>query len=167
MAQPYNLVGCSLPRPTTRRPGPTVSPGQDGRRTENDGLPPQPQRSMPVTLTAEKPRVVKPPVVKDQPLFIGGKFVDGSANKTFPAVNPATGETLCQVAEADQADVDRAVKAARKALEAGPWKKMDAAERGRLLFRLADLAEQHAEALAALESLNSGKTITDARGDLQ
>src|SRR5262249_52997596 len=131
------------------------------------GLHPCPQRSFHMTLTAEKPRVVKPPVVKDQPLFIGGKFVDGSSNKTFPAINPATGETLCQVDEAGQADVDRAVKAARQALESGPWKKMDAADRGRLLFKLADLTEQHAEGLAALESLNCGKTITDARGDLQ
>src|SRR5262249_39858790 len=76
------------------------------------------------------------------------------------------GETLCQVHEADPGDVDRAVKAARKALEAGPWKTMDAAERGRLLFKLADLVEQNAEELAALESLNCGKTITDARGAL-
>jgi hypothetical protein len=50
------------------------------------------------TATADKPRTAKPPVVKDQPLFIGGKFVDGASNKTFPAINPATGETLCQVA---------------------------------------------------------------------
>src|SRR5262245_16574002 len=119
------------------------------------------------TATAERPRTVKAPIVKDQPLFIGGKFVDGASDKTFAAINPATGETLCQVAEADQSDVDRAVQAARKALESGPWKKMDAAERGRLLFKLADLTEQHAEELAALESLNSGKVINDARGDLQ
>jgi aldehyde dehydrogenase (NAD+) len=110
---------------------------------------------------------VKPPVVKDQPLFIGGKFVDGASGKTFPAINPATGETLCQVYEADGSDVDRAVKAARQALESGPWKTMDAAERGRLLFKLADLVEQNAEELAALESLNCGKTITDSRGDMQ
>ena len=121
---------------------------------------------MTATLAA-KTRTVKPPVVKDQPLFIGGKFVDGTTDKTFPAINPATGETLCQVAEADKTDVDRAVKAARKALESGPWKKMDAAERGRLLFKLADLVVQHAEEFAALESLNCGKTITDARGDLE
>src|SRR5262245_49871583 len=135
--------------------------------SENDGLQPRPKRSLQVTATAEKSRAVKPPVVKDQPLFIGGKFVDGSSNKTFAAINPATGEALCQVAEADKADVDAAVKAARKALESGPWKTMDAAERGRLLFKLAELTEQHAEELAALESLNCGKTITDARGDLQ
>jgi aldehyde dehydrogenase (NAD+) len=110
---------------------------------------------------------LKAPQVKDQPLFIGGKFVDSVSGKTFPAINPATGKTICQVAEADKADVDLAVKAARKAVEAGPWKKMDAADRGRLLYKLADLTEGHAEELAALESLNCGKTITDARGDLQ
>ncbi len=121
---------------------------------------------MTATLTA-KTRTVKPPVVKDQPLFIGGKFVDGATDKTFPAINPATGETLCQVAEADKADVDRAVKSARKALETGPWKKMDAVARGRLLYKLADMIEKQAEELAVLESLNCGKTITDARGDLE
>jgi aldehyde dehydrogenase (NAD+) len=110
---------------------------------------------------------VPAPVVKDQPLFIGGKFVDSVSGKTFPAINPATGETLCQVAEADAADVDLAVQAARKALDAGPWKRMDAADRGRLLYKLADRIEKEAEDLAALEALNCGKTITDARGDLQ
>jgi aldehyde dehydrogenase (NAD+) len=119
------------------------------------------------TKTAEKPRTVKAPTVKDQPLFIGGKFVDGSSNKTFAAINPATGETLCQCAEADASDVDRAVKAARKALESGPWKTMDAVDRGRLLFKLADAIEKNAEELAALESLTCGKTIKDSRGDMQ
>ncbi|HEV3236001.1 MAG TPA: aldehyde dehydrogenase family protein, partial [Gemmataceae bacterium] len=119
------------------------------------------------TAVAEKPRSVKAPKVKDQPLFINGRFVDSVSGKTFPAINPATGETICQVAEADKADVDLAVKAARKALDAGPWSTMDAADRGRLLYKLADLVEKHAEELAVLESLNSGKIITDARGDLQ
>jgi aldehyde dehydrogenase (NAD+) len=117
--------------------------------------------------TATKTRTVKPPQVKDQPLFIGGKFVDSVSGKTFPAINPATGETICQVAEADKADVDLAVKAARKALETRPWATMDAADRGRLLYKLADLIEQNAQDLAALESLNSGKTITDSVGDMQ
>jgi aldehyde dehydrogenase (NAD+) len=117
--------------------------------------------------TASKARTVKAPQVKDQPLFIGGKFVDSASGKTFAAINPATGETICQVAEADKADVDKAVQAARKALDSGPWKTMDAAERGRLLYKLADRIEQNAEELAALEALNAGKLIGDARGDLQ
>src|SRR6185369_17919394 len=120
------------------------------------------------TATAEKKgRSVKPPKVKDQPLFIGGKWLDSVSGKTFPAINPATGGTICQVAEGDKADVDLAVKAARKALEHGPWKKMDAADRGRLLFKLADLVEQQIPELAALESLNCGKTINDSLGDMQ
>jgi aldehyde dehydrogenase (NAD+) len=117
--------------------------------------------------TIKKARSIKPPQVKDQPLFIGGKFLDSVSGKTFAAINPATGETICQVAEGDKADVDLAVKAARKALEEGPWGRMDAADRGRLLFKLADLIEKQAEDLAALESLNSGKTINDSRGDMQ
>jgi aldehyde dehydrogenase (NAD+) len=109
---------------------------------------------------------VKTPKVKDQKLFIGGKWVDSSSGKKFAAINPATGETLCQVAEADPTDVDHAVKAARHALEESEWSRMDAADRGRLLFRLADLIESENEELAALESLNCGKTISDARGDM-
>jgi aldehyde dehydrogenase (NAD+) len=119
------------------------------------------------TATAEKPRTVRAPQVKDQLLFIGGEWVDSLSGKSFPVTNPTTGEPICRVAEADATDVDRAVKAARKALEAGPWARMDAADRGRLLYRLADLFERDAEPLAALESLNSGKTIRDSRGDLE
>src|SRR3954469_21022036 len=112
---------------------------------------------MTTATTAEKARTVKPPRVKDQPLFIGGKWVDSVSGKTFATTNPATGETICQVAEGDKADVDLAVKAARKASEEGPWPKMSAAERGRLLYKLADLIEEHAEELAALETLDNGK----------
>jgi aldehyde dehydrogenase (NAD+) len=119
------------------------------------------------TATAPKSRSVKPPIVKDQPLFIGGKWVDSVSGKTFPAINPADGETICQVAEGDKADIDLAAKAARKALETGPWSRMDAADRGRLLYKLADQVEKSAADLAALESYNCGKTITDAQGDMQ
>jgi aldehyde dehydrogenase (NAD+) len=117
--------------------------------------------------TLTKPRSVKAPRMKDQQLFIGDEWRESVSGKTFPTINPATGEAICQVAEADKADVDRAVKAARKALESGPWSRMDAADRGRLLFKLADLVEKNAEDLATLESLNAGKTINDARGDMQ
>jgi len=110
---------------------------------------------------------VKAPQVKDQPLFIGGKWLDSASGKTFPAINPATGGTICQVAEGDKADIDLAVKAARKALETGAWKKMDAADRGRLLYKLADMIEKEANDLAALETLNCGKTITDSRSDMK
>src|SRR4051812_40020976 len=104
--------------------------------------------------TARKPKAVKTPRVKAQePMFIGGKWVDSVSGKTFPTLNPATGETICQVAEGDKADVDLAVKAARRAFESGPWSKMSGAERGKLMNRLADLIEQNKEDLAALESL--------------
>src|SRR5438093_6771599 len=116
------------------------------------------------TATAEKKsRTVKAPKVKDQPLFIGGKWQDSASGKTFPTINPATGETICQVAEGDKADVDLAVKAARKAFESGPWPKMNASERGRLINRLADLIEQNLDELAALESLDNGKPLRDSR----
>src|SRR5262249_3279966 len=114
------------------------------------------------TATADKPRTVKRPQVKDQPLFIGGKWQDSVSGKTFPTVNPATGETICHVAEGDKADVDLAVKAARKPFEDGPWPKMNASDRGRLLNKFADLIEKNKEELAALESLDNGKPYRDA-----
>ncbi len=99
-------------------------------------------------------------------LFIDNKWVDPVAGGEFETLNPATGEVLAKVAHAEKADVDKAVKAARKALESGPWSTMDAADRGRLLFKLADLVDQKADELAALESLNCGKTINDSKGDM-
>jgi aldehyde dehydrogenase (NAD+) len=112
---------------------------------------------------AEKARTVKPPKVKpQQPLLINGKWQDSVSGKTFPTVNPATGEVICQVAEGDKADVDLAVKAARRAFEEGPWPRMNASDRGRLLHKLADLIEQNREELAALESLDNGKPYRDS-----
>src|SRR6201997_26817 len=102
------------------------------------------------TVAAKKGRAVKPPKVKDQPMLIGGKWVDSVSGKTFATVNPATGETICQGAEGDKADIDLAVRAARKAFESGPWSKMSAAERGRLMHKLADAIEQNIDELAAL-----------------
>jgi aldehyde dehydrogenase (NAD+) len=117
---------------------------------------------MTTTAAPSKPATVKPPQVKDQPLFIGGKWLDSVSGKTFATINPATGDTICQIAEGDKADVDLAVKAARKAFEDGPWSRMNASERGRLLYKLADLIEQNAPTLAALESLDNGKPYRDA-----
>src|SRR5947209_10539101 len=115
------------------------------------------------TATQSKPRTVKPPKVKDQPLFIGGKWLDSVSGKTFETINPATGEVICRVAEGDKADVDKAVKAARKAFEEGPWPKMNASERGRLLYKLADAIEKNIDELAALETLDNGKPLRDSR----
>src|SRR5262245_65592989 len=119
-------------------------------------------------MTSSSSEKVRPPArvaLTDQPLFIGGAFVTGAAGRTFAAVNPATGEELCQVAEAGPEDVDRAVRAARHALEHGPWGAMDAAQRGRPISRLADLTAQHAEDLAVVASLNGGKVLREARED--
>lgn len=113
------------------------------------------------TATSPRPRI-QPPAMRDQRMLIGGKWVESQSGKTFPTINPATGETICQVAEGDKADIDLAVAAARRAFESGPWPKMNASERGRLLNKLADLMEKHIEELAALESLDNGKPIRDA-----
>jgi aldehyde dehydrogenase (NAD+) len=92
-------------------------------------------------------------------LLINNRWVPSESGKTFATVNPSTGEEICQVAEADAADVDKAVQAARRAFDQGPWKKMRASERGRLLHRLADLIEQ----LARLETLDNGKPLSIAK----
>jgi aldehyde dehydrogenase (NAD+) len=96
-------------------------------------------------------------------LLINNRWVPSESGKTFATVNPSTGEEICQVAEADAADVDKAVQAARRAFDQGPWKKMRASERGRLLHRLADLIEQNAEQLARLETLDNGKPLSIAK----
>lgn len=113
--------------------------------------------------TASKPKnIIKAPKVSNQKLFINGKWVNSISGKTFATLNPATGQEICQVAEADSADVDLAVKAARKAFESGPWKKMSAAERGKRIYKLADLMENDLPELAALESLDNGKPLRDS-----
>jgi aldehyde dehydrogenase (NAD+) len=118
-------------------------------------------------MTATLTKRPAPPTVRQTRLLINNQWVDAANGKTFDTLNPATGQAIAKVAEASAADVDKAVKAARKALESTPWKNMDAADRGRLLFKLADLVEKNAEELATLESLNCGKTINDSRGDMQ
>ena len=116
------------------------------------------------TATAPKPPTRTPkPKVADQKMLIGGKWVDSLSGKTFETIDPSTGDVICRVAEGDSADVDMAVRAARHALESGPWSKMDASERGRILHRLADLIEKHADELAALEALDNGKPAAVAR----
>ena len=97
-------------------------------------------------------------------LLINGQWVEGSG-KAFDTINPATGEVLTQVAEASARDVDQAVAAARKAFEdaAGPWRKMSASERSRVLWRIADLIEKNIDELAELETLDNGKPIFESR----
>ncbi|KAE8990637.1 Aldehyde dehydrogenase [Phytophthora rubi] len=94
--------------------------------------------------------------VKQTNLFINNKFTPSASGATFDTFNPATEEKIASISEATTADVDAAVDAARAAFN-GPWRTMDAAERGRLLFRLADLIEQNGDELAQLEALDAGK----------
>ena len=98
-------------------------------------------------------------------LLIGGEWRDSSDGKTFDTVNPATGEVLTQIAAATEADVEKAVTAARKAFDdaSGPWQKMTASERGKLLWKIADLIEQNIEELAEIETLDNGKPIFESR----
>jgi gamma-glutamyl-gamma-aminobutyraldehyde dehydrogenase/4-guanidinobutyraldehyde dehydrogenase/NAD-dependent aldehyde dehydrogenase len=100
-------------------------------------------------------------------IFIDGKFVPSSSGKTFRSVNPASGKVLGAVSEGDAEDIDRAVKAARRAFEKGSWSRMAPAERKRRLGRLATLMEEHREELALLETLDGGKPIRDSfNGDV-
>jgi aldehyde dehydrogenase (NAD+) len=116
--------------------------------------------------TAALPRPAAPKIRLSK-LFIDNQWVDAAEGGTIDTLNPATGEKIAAVSAGTAHDIDKAVKAARKALDKGPWGKMDAADRGQLLFRLAELIEQNAEELATLESINCGKTITDSRGDMK
>ncbi|HEX4148955.1 MAG TPA: aldehyde dehydrogenase family protein [Pirellulales bacterium] len=105
--------------------------------------------------------------IRQTQLLIDNQWVDAVDGETLETLNPATGEVIARVAAGTAADVDKAVKAARRALERGPWGTMDAADRGNLLFQLADLIQRNSPELAQLESLNCGKTITDSVGDLR
>ena len=83
-------------------------------------------------------------------ILINNRWIPSESGKTFATINPSTGEEICQIAEADAADVEKAVKAARAAFELGPWRKMQASDRGRLINRLADLIEKNGDELARL-----------------
>lgn len=100
-------------------------------------------------------------------LLIDGQFRDSVSGKTFETVNPATEEVITRVSEGGAEDIDLAVKAARKAFDSGPWSRMDARDRGKLMFKLADLMESHIDELAELETLDNGKPLRESRhGDL-
>jgi len=99
------------------------------------------------------------PEIKFTKLFINGEFVDAVSGKTFETRDPRTGDVLAHVAEADKADVDLAVKAARDAFDHGKWPRMSGYERGRLLSKFADLVDRHTEELAALDGADAGKLL--------
>src|SRR5512142_1067709 len=96
-------------------------------------------------------------------MLINGKWVAAKSGKTFPTYDPSTGDVLAKVAEGDKADIEEAVKAARAAFDKGPWRRMTASERGKLIWKLADLLEKNLEEFAQLESLDNGKPVGVAR----
>lgn len=95
--------------------------------------------------------------------FIGGKWVDAVSGKTFDTFDPGSGRVIAKVAECDAADVDKAVAAARTAFESGPWPRATGSDRARMMWKLADLIEQHAGELAEIESFNNGKPLANVR----
>jgi phenylacetaldehyde dehydrogenase len=99
---------------------------------------------------------------REVPLFIGGQHRKSQSGKTFETPNPATGKTLATVAEGDAADIDEAVRAARAAYD-GAWSDLTPSSRGKILWKIGDLIEEHAEELADLESLDNGKPKLQAQ----
>ncbi|KAM4652707.1 cytosolic 10-formyltetrahydrofolate dehydrogenase isoform 1-T2 [Discoglossus pictus] len=93
-------------------------------------------------------------------MFVNGQFIDAEGGKTYETINPTDGTAICKVSLAQVSDIDKAVAAAKEAFEGGEWGKMNARDRGRLLYRLADLMEEHQEELATIESIDSGAVYT-------
>ncbi|WP_235009914.1 aldehyde dehydrogenase family protein [Mycobacterium sp. 3519A] len=106
---------------------------------------------------------VKEFLEQEQQLYIGGGFTDCSGDVRVPVLDPASGEQITTVAEATATDIDAAVDAARKAFESPEWRQMSPSERGRIIWKLADLIEEHAEEFAFLDSLDNGKPISLTR----
>lgn len=120
-----------------------------------------------MTITAEPFAVssaVSQFLSRPRKMLINGEWVETASGKTFEVLNPATGQVIAHVAEGGKEDIDRAVRAARQAFETGPWSKITPSERGKLLWRLADLLEAHVDEFAELETLDNGKPVSVARG---
>jgi len=118
---------------------------------------------MSVSTTPAVPESLKSFLSSPKKLLINGKWVDAKSGKTFDVFNPAVDEVVAQVAEGDAADVELAVAAARAAFDTGPWSKMTASERGRLVWKIGDLIEQNADEFAQLETLDNGKPFGVAK----
>jgi acyl-CoA reductase-like NAD-dependent aldehyde dehydrogenase len=120
-----------------------------------------------LSTTTQSPNQSEAPELPDGPrgLLIDGQFVDASDGQTIEVRNPATGAVQAEVAIAAAEDVDRAVASARKAFE-GAWGEVTPSERGKILWRAADLIERNAEELALIESLDNGKPLAEANGDM-
>ncbi len=105
--------------------------------------------------------------VRHYQMLIGGEWVPARSGRTFESLNPYTGKTWAIVPEADEADVDAAVRAARVAFDEGPWGRMTGTERARLLRRFADLLAENADQLAIVETTDNGKLIREMQGQLR
>ncbi|KAL4633998.1 hypothetical protein ACB092_04G164900 [Castanea dentata] len=114
------------------------------------------------TAAAAEELIIPPVQINYTKNLIDGQFVDAVSGKTFPTYDPRTGEVIAHIAEGDAEDINRAVAAARKAFDEGPWPRMTAYERSRILLRFADLVEKHSDELAALETWNNGKPYEQA-----
>ena len=104
--------------------------------------------------------------MKSYQLYVDGAFIDAHGTRTIDVINPATQDVIARVPEADAVDVSVAVAAARRAFDAGPWAESTAQERGRILFRLAEIVRARAAELAELETINNGKPIVEAEFDI-
>jgi CheY-like chemotaxis protein len=100
-------------------------------------------------------------VKKGRKLLIGGQWVDAASGRTFPVYNPATGEVIAHVAEGGKQDIDRAVTAARRAYESGPWPRLTPSERGRLVWKLGDLILEHLEECIVVKGVESPERRLD------
>src|ERR1700688_3358406 len=118
---------------------------------------------MPTATLVEINSKIRDFMTSSRRLLIDGKWVEAKSGETFPVYNPANGEVLHQCAAGDKADIDLAVKAARRAFEEGPWSRLTHGQRGKLIWKLADLIEEHLEEFAQLESLDNGKPLAVAR----
>src|SRR3984885_13125618 len=131
----------------------------DANRLPSPSLSEGDELSMTVTLDRDVEAFVAAP----RQLFINGQWADAASGRTFETLNPATGEVLATVAEGDAEDINRAVRAARRAFEEGPWSRMTPSDRGRAIWRIGDLILEHLEELAQLETLDNGKPLGVAR----
>ena len=118
------------------------------------------------TLSAPLSEASRSFINKPKKLFIGGEWVDPLSEKTFPTVDPATGSVICEVPEAGEADVDRAVLAARKAFEDGRWRDLSPHKRARVLLAVASAIDSHRDELAEIETLDNGKPLAQAKGEM-
>jgi phenylacetaldehyde dehydrogenase len=114
-------------------------------------------------MTVTLDRKVEEFISAPRQMYINGQWTDAASGRTFETPNPATGETLARVAEGDAEDIDRAVRAARRAFDEGPWGRMTPSERGRIIWRIGDLILEHVDEFAQIESLDNGKPLAVAQ----